>query len=89
MTTVARSAARIRGGVVVAAALPGCGYDTDIFGMYFPSWVVAPLLGGLCAGLLLWLVGRTAAGKYVVNTLVFCGLTVIFAVLIWSVFFTR
>jgi phosphate/sulfate permease len=90
MATGASSAAVIRRRLVAgtAAWLAGCGYDTDLYGMYFPSWVVAPLLGGLCAALLLSVASRTRVGKYVVSTLIFCGLTVIFAVLIWAVFFT-
>lgn len=71
-----------------AAALGGCGYDTDVLGLYFPSWVVSPLLGGAVAGLLLHAVEGTAARPYLGNrALLFCSLTVSFSVAIWWAFF--
>jgi hypothetical protein len=81
-------ALRRTGSAFVTVALAGCGYDTDIYGMYFPSWVVAPVIGGLAAGALLAALGRGAAARYLGNrTLLFLSLTVILSVGFWWVAF--
>ena len=74
--------------VSLATGLPGCAYDTDLFGIYFPSWLVSPVLGALLAGMLLGFLDRSAARQYLGNrTVLFCGMTVIFAVVVWWVAF--
>jgi len=79
------SAPRRRTGLaLLAIALPGCGYDTDIYGMYFPSWVVVPVISGLAAGGLLAALGRSRAARYLGNrTILFLSLTVILGVGLW------
>jgi len=68
--------------------MAGCGYDTAIYGMYFPSWVIAPLIGAGLAGLTLSLVGRTRLRPYVPSGVwLFSAVTLIYAVLVWALLF--
>ncbi len=96
--TAVRVAVRTRSGSSVKFAalsllgfvvtISGCGYDTAIYGMYFPSWVVAPVLGAGASGLSLSFVARTRLAPYVSSGIVVFGaLTLIYAVLFWALFF--
>ncbi len=72
----------------LVVTMGGCGYDTTIYGMYFPSWVVTPLMGAGAAALSLSFVARTRMAPYVASGIViFSALTLIYAVVFWSLFF--
>jgi hypothetical protein len=69
-------------------ALAGCDYDVPIYGVYVPPWLLCSLLGSACAAGVLSLVGHTSAAPYLGNrSVLFVALTVIFAVLLWAIFF--
>lgn len=73
---------------MLVVAISGCGYDTAIYGMYFPSWVIAPVVGAGLAALSLSVAGRTRIGLYLPSGVVlFSALTVIYGVVLWALFF--
>jgi len=56
--------------------------------MYFPSWLIAPAIGAGAAALTLAGVARTRLEPYVASGIVtFTALTLIYAVLLWALFF--
>ena len=66
----------------------GCGFDTAIYGMYFPSWIVAPVVGAGLAALSLSMAGRTRLGLYLpFGVVLIIALSLIYAVVVWALFF--
>lgn len=83
-----REGIRIRGWLALVVTIAGCRYDTAIYGLYFPSWVVAPVVGAGAAALTLAGLARTRLDPYVSSGIVlFTALALIYAVLLWALFF--
>jgi hypothetical protein len=69
-------------------ALAGCDYAVAIYSIYVPPWLMCSVVGSAGAAGLLYVAGRTRAATYLGNrSVLFLGLTVTFAVLLWAILF--
>jgi hypothetical protein len=68
----------------------GCAPTLDVFGVYFPGWLVSAVVGLGVAYALVWWMGRRPAQRALAQSgLLFCSLTVMVSLLTWWIFFSR
>ena len=70
-------------------AAPGCAPTVDVFGVYFPGWLVSSVAGVVGGYLLVyWLGGRAGARPLAESGIFFVGLTAGISFSVWWVFFS-
>lgn len=86
--STARHSVQLSALATTLLGLAGCDYDVAIYSIYVPPWLMCSVVGSSCAAGLLYVAGRTRAATYLGNrSVLFLGLTVIFAVLLWAILF--
>jgi len=72
----------------VATSL-SCAPTVNVFGVYFPAWLVSAVVGLLSAyALVVWLGRRPGRRELAQSGLLFCSLTVAVSLLTWWIFFS-
>ena len=75
--------------LVLLLALAGCDYDVPVYGIYVPPWLMCSIVGSACAAGVLHVADRSAAAPYLGHrSVLFVALTVVFAVLLWTILFS-
>ena len=74
----------------LAIACPGCAPTLNVWGVYFPGWLVSGVVGLACAyGFVRWL-GRVGATRELAQSgWFFCSLALVVGLITWWVFFSR
>ena len=76
--------------VAVALAISGCSYSPtqDLFGSYFPAWMLCAVLGIIAAVIIREIIGVTGINDYVVAPLLtYAGLAISATLLAWLFWF--
>jgi hypothetical protein len=76
--------------IAIAVSVAGCNYapTMDLFGSYFPSWMLCGALGIVAAIIIRQILAVTGIGDYVVAPLLtYAGLAVSATLLAWLVWF--
>ena len=76
--------------VAVALAISGCSYSPtqDLFGSYFPAWMLCAVLGIIAAVIIREIIGVTGINDYVVAPLLtYAALAVSATLLVWLFWF--
>lgn len=82
-------AARRIGCTLVMISGFGCAPTTNVFGVYFPAWLVSATVGLVVAYVLVsWMGGRPSLRALAQSGLLFCSLVVIVGFLTWWIFFS-
>ena len=76
--------------MAVALAISGCSYSPtqDLFGSYFPAWMLCAVLGIIAAVIIREIIGVTGINDYVVAPLLtYAALAVSATLLVWLFWF--
>jgi len=76
--------------VAIALAISGCSYSPtqDLFGSYFPAWMLCAVLGIIAAVIIREIIGVTGINDYVVAPLLtYAALAVSATLLVWLFWF--
>jgi hypothetical protein len=70
-------------------AIGGCAPSVDLVGVYFPGWLVSVVTGVVGAyGIVIWLARRPDRKALADSGLLFLGLLVSIALVVWWIFFS-
>ena len=76
--------------MAIALAISGCSYSPtqDLFGSYFPAWMLCAVLGIIAAVIIREIIGVTGINDYVVAPLLtYAALAVSATLLVWLFWF--